>query len=134
MVKLYLVRTDLDGIGYYHYGKVYYNKDWAQIECNNHSSFDTDAGRLDSVSDILEFDIPVKNDECWMVAVYNWGDTVFLSLYTSENSAFDVQRTYIQKGYPDWDINNMQYSCVSRKKVVLTKPRTYMKIKSEWDD
>ena len=131
MVKLYLVRTDLMGIGYYSYGEVYYNKDWAQIECNNHSSFDTDAGRLDSVSDILEFDIPVKNDECWMVAVYDGGDTVFVFLYPSENEALDVQRTYIKKGYHDWDFENMQNSHVSRKKIILTKPRTYMEIMKE---
>ena len=131
MVKLYLVRTDLDGIGYYSYGDVYYNKDWAQIECDNHSSFDTDAGRLDSVSDILEFDIPVKNDECWLLAVYNGGDVLFASLYPSEYEALDVQRTYIQNGYYDWDIDNLKNSRVSRKKIVLTKPRTYMEIKSE---
>ena len=131
MVKLYLVRTDLDGIGYYSYGDVYYNKNWAQIECDNHSSFDTDAGRLDSVSDILEFDIPVKNDECWLLTVYNGGDVLFASLYPSEYEALDVQRTYIRNGYYDWDIDNMKNSRVSKKKIVLTKPGTYMEIKSE---
>jgi len=99
MTKLYMVRHDSMGIGFYSYSSIYYDEEWAKIECRLYTSIDVDEGKVDSESEILTYDINIIDNQVWRLVIFDGGETEFVSLYSTENEAREILQPYIDKGY-----------------------------------
>ena len=131
MVNVYLVRHDKYRIGVYNYGNIYFNKQWANIECKREMLIDTDNGMVDSKSDLKVFHMPSINDRYWLFIVEDSNsdnmDDTFVNLYSSLLEAENIQRLFVDKGYfvkhPRIDMDKFSY--IVEKLVVTEMPNSY---------
>ena len=118
MVNVYMIRSDKYGVGFYSYGPIYYNKDWAQIICDNNMFFDTDQGNVDSHSELLNFDLEqIKDDKVWKLEVYDGDDTLYICLFSTKDETLFALKAWKDKKYSIREVS-----------INIEKPKTYMEI------